>query len=191
MKSLPRILMITASVFFFIMGIWILFSYDYPLLQEIARSWQEKKLLEKEYQFEKEKLKKIQEIFEAYHSYLSAKEKLSLLLPEEVKNGEIVYQLKGLADSSNVSLTQAVFNEIKLEKGEPAYLKKETQEKLIKNLGIISIALETEGDYPSIKEFLKKIETNIRVMDVKRMEFLSTEKGLKGTFVIHTYYQIQ
>ena len=181
--------MITASVFFLLMGIWILFSYDYPLLQEIVRSWQEKKLLEKEYQFEKEKLKKIQEIFEAYHSYLPAKERLSLLLPEKVENGEIVYQLKGLADISNVSLNRAVFNEIKLEKEGPAYLKKE--KKLTKDFGIISIALEAEGDYPSIKEFLRKIETNIRVMDVKRMEFFSTEKGLKGSFTIHTYYQTQ
>ena len=183
--------MITASVFFFLMGIWVLFSYDYPLLQEIVRSWQEKKLLEKEYQFEKEKLKKIQEIFEAYHSYLPAKERLSLLLPEKVENGEIVYQLKGLADISNVSLNRAVFNEIKLEKEGPAYLKKEKEKKLTKDFGIISIALEAEGDYPSIKEFLRKIETNIRVMDVKKMEFFSTEKGLKGSFTIHTYYQHQ
>ncbi|MCD6412333.1 hypothetical protein J7K91_01450, partial [bacterium] len=102
------------------MGIWILFGYDYPLLQEIVRSWQEKKLLEKEYQFEKGKLQKIQEIFEAYHSYLPTKERLSLLLPEKVENGEIVYQLKGLADFSNVSLNRAVFNEIKIEEEGPA-----------------------------------------------------------------------
>ena len=187
MKDFSRILMITASAFFLIMGIWFLFSYDYSSFQEIIKSWQERKILENEYQVEKEKLKKIQEIFEAYHSYLPTQEKISLLLPEKIENGELVYQLEGLADFSNVELIKASFNEIKTEKKGAAYLKKE--KKLIKDLGIISVNLEVEGDYPSLKEFLRKIETNIRVMDVKRMELYKAGKGLAANLTLYLYYQ--
>ena len=176
------------SFIFILIGVWALFSYDYPQLKEIIRSLEERRLLKNKLQDEKEKLEKVQKVFESYHSFLPAKEKISLLLPEEKEFGDVLYQLKGMADLSNVKLNRCTFSEVRKEKKLPRFLNR--KEKLTKDFGTLSAALEIEGDYPSIKNFLKKIETNIRVMDIKRINLNKSDENVKGIITINFYYQL-
>jgi len=188
MRYVSRSLLAGISVVFILIGIWALFRYDYPQLKKIIKSWEERRLLKNEFQTEKEKLEKVQKIFESYHSFLPAKEKISLFLPEKREIGEVLYQLEGLANLSNVKLNQCIFSEVRKEKKLPRFSDK--KEKLTKDFGTLSVALEVEGDYPSIKNFLKKIETNIRVMDIKRINLNKVGKSLKGTVTVDFYYQL-
>ncbi len=188
MKHFSRSLLAGISFVFILIGVWALFSYDYPQLKEIIRSLEERRLLKNKFQDEKEKLEKVQKIFDSYHSFLPAKEKVSLLLPEEKEFGDVLYQLKGMADLSNVKLNRCTFGEVRKEKRLPRFSKK--KEKLTKDFGTLSAALEVEGDYPSIKSFLKKVETNIRVMDIRKINLNKSGENLKGTITINFYYQL-
>jgi len=188
MRHISSSLLAGISIVFILIGIWVLFSYDYPQLKKVIKSLEKRRFLKNELQTEKEKLKKVQEIFETYHSFLPIKEKISFLLPEKREIGEVLHQLEGLASLSNVKLNRCSFTELKKEKKSPQFLS--NKKKLTKDFGTISVALEIEGDYPSIKNFLKKIETNLRVMDVRKINLNKIGENLRGIITLDFYYQL-
>lgn len=63
---------------------------------------------------------------------------------------------------------------------------------LVKRTGVLELSLELAGPYQSFKRFIEGVETNIRVMDVKRfsIERLSTPESnfFSYNVTIHTYY---
>jgi len=191
------------SFLFLAIGIWFLFNYDFYAFNRLMRTLDEKGFLKKELAKEKAKLKKVKGIFESYKAFLETKETISLALPEKPDLGQVLYELDGLAKLSGVILKGCSFSEVGGGRRESRTMPREVlaEEGLRKGYKTLSVAIEVEGSYEAIKDFFKKIETNMRIMDIKRVSLASSlkeekeggerEETLKANIKIHFYYQLE
>lgn len=71
-------------------------------------------------------------------------------------------------------------------------------DELIRGVGVIELAAHVSGSYEELKAFIKNIETNIRLMNIKDIT-VSPAAGLErrdailldARFTVHAYYQAQ
>jgi len=145
---------------------------------------------------EKEELAlKVNELKEIYDSRRNAINKVYYILPVKKDVPGLIVQLEALASESGLVLNNINFTEKEIKKsatlktgqGIPATELKQDCKSLI-------VSSEIGGSYQSFKSFLKALEYNVRIMDIKSIDFSieeSEEKGWDFTFnlEIEVYYQ--
>ncbi|MCD6412146.1 type 4a pilus biogenesis protein PilO, partial [bacterium] len=169
-----RSLIIVSSVIIILIGLWFLFSKDWPLFRDFLKMREEIYQLKKEYEFQKERLLKTQEIFKRFHSRLSEVEDISLALPIKEDYGQILSEIQFIAQKNNLTIDGLSFQKgiIKNEEVE--------ENSLFIPCSTIVISLKGEGYYSEIKSFLKDIESDIRLMDIKRIDLTKRILVLPG-----------
>jgi len=167
-----RSLIIVSSVIIILVGLWFLFSKDWPLFRDFLKVREEIYQLKKEYEFQKERLLKTQEIFKRFHSRLSEVEDISLALPIKENYGQILSEIQFLAQKNNLTIEDLSFQKgiIKNEEVE--------ENSLFIPCSTIVVSLKGKGYYSEIKSFLKDIESDIRLMDVERIDLTKRILGL-------------
>ena len=169
-----RSLIIVSSVVIILVGLWFLFSKDWPLFRDFLKMREEIYQLKKEYEFQKERLLKTQEIFKKFHSRLSEVEDISLALPIKEDYGQILSEIQFLAQKNNLTIEGLSFQKgiIKNEEVE--------ENSLFIPCSTIVVSLKGKGYYSGIKSFLKDIESDIRLMDIERIDLTKRILGLPG-----------
>jgi len=100
-------------------------------------------------------------------------------VPLEKQIPNILNQLNAISRTSNVSIISFKSNLQAFEEG---------SSQLARRLGIIRIELAVSGDYGNLKNFLRFLESNVRVFNVK--SFIISQ-GIQQQFLVQaeTYYQ--
>lgn len=101
-------------------------------------------------------------------------------LPSKFDYPALVSSINNLAKTTSVSLSSVQGTDI----GEEAAQTSNSPEPVE-----IPITVEVEGPYDSIKKFLQGIENSIRPLNVINMNLSGTDKNLRATVVLNTYYQ--
>lgn len=176
------IILISVLVF-----IAILFLLDLPaynkaslLRSEIKRH---KNLLEEK----KELIIKVDQLKRVYESRKSEIENVYYSLPSAEDIPGLIVQFEALVSENGLILEELDFFEKKIKRGE------EVERRSYK---ILEVTLSATGKYQSFKSFLEALELNIRLMDIKIIQFSSeeTEEILGTGFLtfdirLEVYYQ--
>lgn len=130
---------------------------------------------------------KVGQLKEIYESRAPEIRKVYYSLPSEKDVPGLIVQFEALASENGLILEKLNFFEKKEKKVEGV-----ESRKTYKTLTVILSAI---GSYPSFTSFLEALEFNIRIMDIKSIEFSSKrpEEEEKGLFTfdieLEVYYQ--
>lgn len=116
------------------------------------------------------------------------KEKIQQIIPQENSIDILYPEIESLASQNALVITSlAITDTATLLKNSPQANSGTATSTANSNIGIIEIKLEVSGiNYKNMQSFLKTLENNLRLMDVKNIEF-KPEDG-SASFIINTYY---
>jgi Tfp pilus assembly protein PilO len=182
--STKRILSIGLAALLFV-GILVIYtSFIRPELGEVS----EKRALvvSKENLFadESSAVSQVQDLIGQFQSIATLQETVSLALPQEENVTEILNQIQSIANLSNVSLNSFAVKPLAFEV---------TKQPLVKRLGSLEITLSVRGSYGNLKQFLRSLETNVRIANISNFRFVSTGQPLVDDYnislTVETFYQ--
>lgn len=135
-------------------------------------------------------------LFESYKNVPTPyREKLEKLLPNTVNNIKFILEIEQIANSYNMPIRDIKFDPKKAE------AEKDTNTKGVmavadKNkvlpYGVFPIEFTTEGTYESFVLFIKDLEKNLRVADVKSISFSSVDSNKKtGAFTNNHIFMVK
>lgn len=137
------------------------------------------------YEAEASSVSQIQQLLSKSQSSMSIKEALSLALPETREQiADIINQLSVISSNEEMKIRSVSLGYLPIEPSQSS--------SLVKGAGVLKITLELQGSYNQFKKWLKDIETNIRLMDVKILKIESAEKTtdlFRYNLIINAYYQ--
>lgn len=137
------------------------------------------KLLAQQRLFEdkREAVQKVESLIKQYQGAGSLQDGISLSLPRTEEISSVFNQAQSIAAANNMRIE--VFNV------QPLPFKSSGEYSLVRPVGAFRITLRLSGSYEAFKNFIRGLETNIRVMDVVTMKI---EPPLFNV-VADTYYQ--
>jgi len=187
-----NLIIIVVSLIVFIA---ILIFLDLPSYNKTALLRSEIKKNQNSLKEKEELVLKVNELKEIYDSRKSAINKVYYVLPVKKDVPGLIVQFEALASENGLILENINFVEkeikkstaIKTGQGTSSIEPKQIRKSLI-------VSLELGGSYQSFKNFLKALELNVRIMDIKSIDFSleeNEEKGWDFTFnpEIEVYYQ--
>ena len=177
--STKRILSILLSSIFFIAFIVVVTSLVKPEFEQVMENRGEFYSKKKVFEDQQEAVGKVEQLIQETKSFNQLKQTVSLAVPLEKQIPDILNQLNAISRTSNVSITSFRSNLQAFEEG---------SSQLARRLGIIRIELAVSGDYGNLKNFLRFLESNVRVFNVK--SFIISQ-GIRQQFLFQaeTYYQ--
>ncbi len=110
---------------------------------------------------------------------------ISLAMPIGVDYQTLVNQVNGLAKNFNLLLISLDFNLLPVTGQQTGVGTKPTGQ------ATVQIKMQLKGQYQSFKDFLRALETNIRIIDLANLTVVPDEKGQNFSYnvVANTYYQ--
>ena len=96
------------------------------------------------------------------------KERLMKLLPDNVNNIRFIIEIENLARKNNLILDGIKFDAGKKVTKEDNNVVVEVP---VKEYDIFPVEFTTKGDYATFMKFLKEVESNLRLVDVKSISF--------------------
>lgn len=189
---------------FILVFIAILFLLDLPAYNKVTSLREE---LKKHQDFLKEKeeiVAKVDQLKQVYESRQSELKKVLYVLPVEEELPNLIVQFEALSSENGLILEslnfvkQAVITRSAaaedVEQGktsQPSTTSPATETGSQRDYKTQEIFLSVSGSYKSFKSFLEALELNIRLMDIKSINFKAQKEGAGFTFDINlqVYYQ--
>ncbi len=141
---------------------------------------------------QKEVIEQVKKLINEYKGDEGLQKVISLVLPVGADPAGALIQLNGLADNNNIathsfSVTapslQATAAEINESKGTA----------VLKPVGLLTFQLRFSGTYEDMRAFMKNLETNIRIFDIKNLNLQAAVRPNQNFYAyditVATYYQ--
>jgi len=186
-----RTLIIISAIIVLCIGLWLLFTELWSECQTMFYYQAQIKEAKEELEIQKNKLANIQKVFERIHSQRERLKRLSLSLPSQVNYNQVLGEIVGISEMTGSEITSASFQEEKVvfEKEK----KTEEKESILKPYSVISLGLSGKGRYQGLKDFVRFLENDIRLMDIEELRISKKESGvdplLSFEMKIHFYQQ--
>lgn len=182
--SSKRLIGISLSLVFLIGTVSVLTVFILPTTETIQQLRGEEVALSELYDTELERVETVRQVFEQFGGISNLQDTLSLALPIKEDVPSIINQVNGIAKISGI-----VIDSIDLQL---LPIRSTSQESAIRPVGTVRIILDIQGAYESIKLYLQALETNVRIMDVQKLNVqggADESQVLKYNIIIHAYYQ--
>ena len=127
----------------------------------------------------------VEKLIGQYSSIADLRSGLSVTLPGEEETASIVNQLQGIASTNNM-----LMNSLSLR---PLAIKPTGFEEIVRPVGALRVSMNLIGDYESVKNYLKAVETNVRIMDVQSFQIENaglTTGPYEYQIEVDIYYQL-
>ena len=182
--ALRRLISVTVSLTFFLAAIAIFFSLIVPASGEIQDLRGQRNALSGLLEEESARIEAVRRLFDEYGSISTLESTLKKALPSDEEIPSVINQLHGMAKASGITIES-------LDISLPA-IKPNNQDDVIRPVGEVQVSLTLSGNYSEIKSYLSSLETNVRVMDVKRLSLNGGTEGetLSYDIVVNAYYQL-
>lgn len=163
MRLILSILMIAASIAGFV--IFILPTY---------KNVQAMRAQESDYNQILSNARKLQEernkLVQRYNSFDATQlGKLAVMLPENPNNVQLILQMDALARQNGLALQNVRIEETNETQTRGATVSANP------NIGKLAINFSTVGPYAGFLEFIKSLETSLRIIDIQKIAFASTD----------------
>lgn len=182
--STKRILSIGLAAFLFV---GILVVYASFIRPELGRVGEKRALVvakENLFANESNAVGQVQNLIGQFQSIAALQETVSLALPQEENVTGVLNQIQSIANLSNASLSSFTIKPLAYEA---------TREPLVKRLGSLELTLSVSGSYGNLKQFLRSLETNVRIINISNFQFVPVGDPLLDNYnlnlVVETFYQ--
>lgn len=180
--STKRILSILLSGIFLISLIFVATTFIRPEFENAMKK--RAKLFAKENLFENQKnaVAQVQQLIQEFQEFSQLQETVSLAVPLSAETTQLLNQLEAIATASGV--------EIRTFETLPQAFEPSSQP-LVRRLGSMEINMVVDGPYEGIKNFMKFLETNVRIFNIQNMVAVSKQNGefIELTLTVETYFQ--
>lgn len=146
----------------------VFFTWTQPMLDSVKGLSEQKGILNEKLFSMKEIEKERENILDSYNSVGDTnREKVGKILPSSMKEMDLIVELENMAANSGVALKDVNISDAgpesagSVKNGETFYPNE------------IGLTIKASGPYQSFKEFLKNIESNLRIIDVESLDFIS------------------
>ena len=176
--------LIASILFFIVLGAGYVFLID-PYLDEIRLQISQDIATEKNYGvIQQQKINKLIEQREEFDKINTKElEKIDYILPKEEDIPNLFAQIEAISKEYNLLLTSIATSNYNEETKEGAIVKNPNSVKKV----LVSITLDGGSDYESLKNFLKALEFNIRLLDISSINISSDFKVYNINCI--TYYK--
>jgi Tfp pilus assembly protein PilO len=185
-SSTTRILSILLSAMFLIGLVFVITSLVKPEFDRVLNKRAEIYSKNQSFRSRAEAVEKVSNLIKDVKSFNNLRSTVSLAIPLNMSVPEILNQIDAIARTSNVSINS-------FETSPEAFISSDNS--LTKRLGVLKINLSVNGEYDNLKDFIRFLETNVRIFNIQSYEFLAKkiEQINKMTYNLnvsfHTYYQ--
>lgn len=187
--STKRILSITLAGLLFIGALMIYANLIEPEIRKIGEMRAEVFSKEQAFNGHKKAVEKVQALIAKVRGEAQLQETVNMALPSNPDVTRVLGQIYAISRSSQADLTLFTVKELPF---------KADESNLVKRVGVLEVNLGVSGTYESIKNFMKALETNIRVSDVKSFHVgvegsssRASQNFFTGSAVVNVYYQEQ
>lgn len=181
--STKRILSILLAAIFLIGLIVVVTSLIKPEFEDVMDKRTELYSREQVFDAQVQAVGEVDQLIQDIEGFDKLQETVSLAVPLSPEVPGILNQLDAIARTSNVALTSFASEPQSFEGG---------KDPLVKRLGVLGISLTVTGDYQNLKDFVRFMETNVRVFNIK--SYILSGGGFGGggyemAVEANTYYQ--
>ncbi len=187
------------GLMFLVGALIVYFDFIQPVYGEAQELKAKQLSLEDFLNNQKVAIGKVQDLINAYQGQGEVRQAVSLALPEREDVVGALAQIYGLVQSSGLSLQSVSASEAGSGnlRSSPGQLAQGTS--FIKPIGISTFQLKLSGSYEDLKVFLARLETNMRVFDLRSLviqpTITQTGKSLQISYAydltVATYNQSQ
>ncbi len=123
-------------------------------------------------------------------------ERIKKLLPENVDNIRLILEIEKIASPFGMALRDVKYNTTKtVPDTTPGAILTPNPTASQKEYGVFDLEFSTSGTYPNFINFIKALESNLRIVDISSVEFASdavvggaASSSYKYSFKIKTYW---
>ncbi len=180
--SSKRILSIGVAFLFFIGALLIYQNLIRPVGDEISQLRAEASAKGNLFDKQSQAVNQAKDLIERSKSLGAIEDTVSLAIPNSPNTTDALSQIETIARLNNVILSGLDVKSI---------APKKINNTLIKDLSIVEATVNVSGGYPNLKAFLRSLETNVRVANVKELNFRSSSSSglFSMNLVVEFYYQ--
>lgn len=179
--STKRIFSIGVSFLFVIGALLVYQNLIRPLGEEIDKKRSEAESKSDLFQKQSQAVQQAQDLIERSKNLGAIEDTVSLAIPNRPETTVALSQIEAIARLNNVVLSGL---DVK------AVAARRTSANLIKDLGVVEVSISVNGAYSNLKAFLRSLETNVRIANVREFNFRSGSGGLYTlNLVVEFYYQ--
>ncbi len=157
-----RLIGILSSLMLIVGSLFVYSSLLIPKYNDIQNLKGERKALTGLLDEEQTAVDAVQRLIGQYKSVADLRGVLSVILPEKEEVASIINQFQGIASSNGILMNSLSIRPLAIQ---PTEL-----EKSVRPVGALRVSMDLMGDYESLKEYLKALETNFRIMDVQSIQ---------------------
>ncbi len=141
-------------------------------------------------------IEQIKSLISSYKSESSLRNVVSAALPISPEISSALAQVSGLAANNGVTLSALNASLQPLQNSGINSVSPSSTSSVIKPIGSIILDVKASGSYENLKSFIKGLESDVRVLDIKELKVTSLQGKNNGDFynydlTIISYYQSQ
>lgn len=193
-QSGKRLISLIIAVAFLFAAFFVYFSLIQPAYDEVQKARAEVYGREEFIKNQKNVVEKIKAALENYENQDQIAAAVSAAIPGEADEGMVIHALSALASASNLGVqTIAPVAPSVATSKEAAGVREGGKTFSARPLGVMSFQVKLVGSYANFKTFLNKLETNIRIMDIKSVNVEEVGRANQDlylfTVTVVAYYQ--
>lgn len=167
-----RTLFIFASLTILSVGVWMVFSETWGQIQELFSYRININQAKAELMAQEERMAKAQKIFDEFHNQVEMRKEFSLSLPLRTTYNQVLAEAEAMASITSVTLESENFQEKTVinRLSKSSHRIKSPRTGILRPYSVILLDVQGSGTYSQIKNFVKLIESDIRLMSVESIE---------------------
>lgn len=180
-----RLIGILSSLILIIGSLFVYSSFLIPKYKDIQNLRGERSSLTGLLVEEQEAVDAVGKLIRQYSSVTDLRDVLSVTLPGGEGTASIVNQFQGIGSSNGM-----LMNSLSIR---PLAIQPTGFEEIVRPVGALRVSMNLIGNYESLKEYLKAVETNVRIMDVQSIQVENagfTTGPYEYQVEVDTYYQL-
>lgn len=180
-----RLIGILSSLALVIASLFVYSSLLIPKYRDIQNLRGERAALGGLLQEEQEAVDAVKRLIRQYSSVSDLKQSLAITLPDTEETASMVNQFQGIASSNGMLMNSLSVRPLAIQPVE--------NDDIVRPVGALRVSMTLVGNYESLKAYLKAIETNVRVMDVKSIQVEGagfSDGPYEYRIEVDTYYQL-
>ncbi len=173
----------------------IVLFLDWPGAKKVLSVQQEIDRYSNLIEEKRELVSKTEQLKQAYNSKQDDIKKVYYVLPKEKQIPELIVQFEALASGNGLILENLDIQKKKRVQETKEEKEQKTSEVVLEKVEILKVSLRVTGTYASFENFLKTLESNVRIMDIQGIDFASRESKEEGNLFLNfdveleTYYR--
>lgn len=190
--STKRILSIGISLLLFIGVIVVYFQFIVPKAKELSKRRSEIFAKQSAYDDQKGAVDQVQKLIAQVQGLKELQKSVNFAMPQGPDTIGALRQIDAISKSTNATIVGLNFRIL------PAAVPTAKNKKvsIVRPMGVLNVNVSVKGFYDNLKQFLKLLEKNIRVANVKTYRFtpgLGKDSGSNDSLevTVDMYYQAQ